>query len=224
MTDDPALFLLSFLSTFTFLAAAAYFLSAKLAAAGYDISRVILIGLDEKSPPPDMPLNTAYTQFVALALAVASSVFVYLKFVASMSLLRPLRRLTRPQSAHPCSTQRSSSSLPSERKSSSLPTPPCPSFPPSRVPPPHPLRFSYRFALPRPDDVLGLPIGQHISISAEIDGKEITRSYTPTSSDDDLGHFDLLIKVLPPPLSRTHLTLPSLTKRATSPAMSPSSK
>jgi ferredoxin-NADP reductase len=54
---------------------------------------------------------------------------------------------------------------------------------------------SYRFALPRPDDVLGLPIGQHISVSAEINGKEIMRSYTPTSSDDDLGHFDLLIKV-----------------------------
>lgn len=53
----------------------------------------------------------------------------------------------------------------------------------------------YRFALPHPSDVLGLPIGQHISVSAEINGKEIMRSYTPTSSDDDLGHFDLLIKV-----------------------------
>ncbi|KAI0283313.1 NADH-cytochrome b5 reductase 1 [Russula aff. rugulosa BPL654] len=52
----------------------------------------------------------------------------------------------------------------------------------------------YRFALPQPSDVLGLPIGQHISVSAEINGKEIMRSYTPTSSDDDLGHFDLLIK------------------------------
>lgn len=54
---------------------------------------------------------------------------------------------------------------------------------------------SYRFGLPHPEDVLGLPIGQHISVSAEINGKEIMRSYTPTSSDDDLGHFDLLIKV-----------------------------
>jgi cytochrome-b5 reductase len=54
---------------------------------------------------------------------------------------------------------------------------------------------SYRFALPHPNDVLGLPIGQHISISAQINGKEVMRSYTPTSSDDDLGHFDLLIKV-----------------------------
>lgn len=49
--------------------------------------------------------------------------------------------------------------------------------------------------MPHPQDVLGLPIGQHISVSAEINGKTITRSYTPTSSDDDLGHFDLLIKV-----------------------------
>ena len=34
-------------------------------------------------------------------------------------------------------------------------------------------------------------------MSAEINGKEIMRSYTPTSSDDDLGHFDLLVKVCP---------------------------
>jgi cytochrome-b5 reductase len=53
---------------------------------------------------------------------------------------------------------------------------------------------SYRFGLPNPDDVLGLPIGQHISVQAEINGKPIMRSYTPTSSDDDKGHFDLMIK------------------------------
>ena len=63
--------------------------------------------------------------------------------------------------------------------------------------------FSYRFALPHPQDVLGLPIGQHISVQAEIDGKEIMRSYTPTSSDDDLGYFDLLIKVSYPLVSLT---------------------
>lgn len=54
---------------------------------------------------------------------------------------------------------------------------------------------SYRFALPRKDACLGLPIGQHVSVMAEINGKQISRSYTPTTSDDDLGHFDLLIKV-----------------------------
>jgi len=47
---------------------------------------------------------------------------------------------------------------------------------------------------PAPTTSSVCPIGQHISISAEINGKDITRSYTPTSSDDDLGHFDLLIK------------------------------
>jgi len=55
----------------------------------------------------------------------------------------------------------------------------------------------YRYSLPKPTDVLGLPIGQHISVQAEINGKQVMRSYTPTSSDDDLGHFDLLIKTYP---------------------------
>ncbi|KAG9038007.1 NADH-cytochrome b5 reductase [Tulasnella sp. JGI-2019a] len=52
----------------------------------------------------------------------------------------------------------------------------------------------YRFGLPRPDDILGVPIGQHITVAAEINGKIVARSYTPTSSDDDKGHFDLVIK------------------------------
>ncbi|KAK8850722.1 NADH-cytochrome b5 reductase 1 [Kwoniella newhampshirensis] len=52
----------------------------------------------------------------------------------------------------------------------------------------------YRFELPRPTDCLGLPIGQHISVAAEIDGKQIMRSYTPTTLDDDKGHFDLVVK------------------------------
>ncbi|CAD1813046.1 NADH-cytochrome b5 reductase 1 [Candida parapsilosis] len=52
----------------------------------------------------------------------------------------------------------------------------------------------YRFGLPKPTDTLNLPIGQHISIGAIIDGKEIVRSYTPISTSDQRGHFDLLIK------------------------------
>lgn len=57
----------------------------------------------------------------------------------------------------------------------------------------------YRFALPRPTDILGLPIGQHISIAATLPGqpKEVVRSYTPISSDLDLGRVDLLIKAYP---------------------------
>lgn len=55
----------------------------------------------------------------------------------------------------------------------------------------------YRFGLPSATDSLGLPIGQHVSIMAEINGKEVMRSYTPTSSDADKGYFDLLIKAYP---------------------------
>ena len=53
----------------------------------------------------------------------------------------------------------------------------------------------YRFELPKPDDVLGLPVGSHIAIMAEINGKRISRSYTPTTPEQDKGHFDLVIKV-----------------------------
>ncbi|KAF8328153.1 putative NADH-cytochrome b5 reductase [Cantharellus anzutake] len=52
----------------------------------------------------------------------------------------------------------------------------------------------YRFGLPDPEDNLGLPAGQHITIAAEIDGKDIVRNYTPTTGNDDLGHFDLVVK------------------------------
>jgi cytochrome-b5 reductase len=60
----------------------------------------------------------------------------------------------------------------------------------------------YRFKLPTETSILGLPIGQHISIGAELaqpDGtkKEVVRSYTPISGDHVSGHFDLLIKSYP---------------------------
>lgn len=61
----------------------------------------------------------------------------------------------------------------------------------------------YRFGLPRSDDVIGLPIGQHITVAADIDNKTVARSYTPTSSNEDTGHFDLVVKV-------RSLQLPSL--------------
>lgn len=42
----------------------------------------------------------------------------------------------------------------------------------------------------------GLPIGQHIFLSAVIDNAPVIRSYTPVSSDDDVGYMDLVIKVI----------------------------
>lgn len=53
----------------------------------------------------------------------------------------------------------------------------------------------FRFALPSGNQVLGLPIGQHIFLSAVIDSSPVIRSYTPVSSDDDVGYMDLVIKV-----------------------------
>lgn len=53
----------------------------------------------------------------------------------------------------------------------------------------------FRFELHHPEDVVGLPIGQHMSVKADVDGKTIFRSYTPVSSDDEKGYFDLIIKV-----------------------------
>lgn len=41
----------------------------------------------------------------------------------------------------------------------------------------------------------GLPIGQHIHISAKIDDDLVIRSYTPVSSDEDQGFVDLVVKV-----------------------------
>lgn len=55
----------------------------------------------------------------------------------------------------------------------------------------------YRFALPRSGDVLGLPIGQHITITAHLGDKDYTKAYTPISSDFDEGHFELLVKHYP---------------------------
>ncbi|XP_063479062.1 NADH-cytochrome b5 reductase 3 isoform X2 [Symphalangus syndactylus] len=53
----------------------------------------------------------------------------------------------------------------------------------------------FRFALPSPQHILGLPVGQHIYLSARIDGNLVIRPYTPVSSDDDKGFVDLVIKV-----------------------------
>ncbi|KZM27313.1 Cytochrome-b5 reductase [Ascochyta rabiei] len=57
--------------------------------------------------------------------------------------------------------------------------------------------FRYSFKLPNPRDVVGLPIGQHVAIKATIDGKSVTRSYTPTSNNLDTGLLELVIKVYP---------------------------
>ncbi|CAO2040533.1 unnamed protein product [Urochloa humidicola] len=53
----------------------------------------------------------------------------------------------------------------------------------------------FRFALPSPDQKLGLPVGKHVYVCASIGGKLCMRAYTPTSSVDEVGHVELLIKI-----------------------------
>jgi cytochrome-b5 reductase len=66
----------------------------------------------------------------------------------------------------------------------------------------------FRFALPTPDSVLGLPVGQHISLRCinPATEKPHMRSYTPTTSNDDRGYFDLVVKIYPTGVLGQHLT------------------
>ncbi|NXD63980.1 NB5R2 reductase, partial [Eolophus roseicapillus] len=48
----------------------------------------------------------------------------------------------------------------------------------------------FRFGLPSPDHKLGLPVGQHVYLSAKIDGNLVIRAYTPVSSDETKGYVD----------------------------------
>ncbi|KAI4337766.1 hypothetical protein L6164_016142 [Bauhinia variegata] len=53
----------------------------------------------------------------------------------------------------------------------------------------------FRFSLPSEDQVMGLPVGKHIFLLATIAGKLCMRAYTPTSSVDEVGYFDLVVKI-----------------------------
>ncbi|XP_016069450.1 PREDICTED: NADH-cytochrome b5 reductase 2 [Miniopterus natalensis] len=53
----------------------------------------------------------------------------------------------------------------------------------------------FRFGLPSPEHVLGLPVGNYVHLLANIDDDLVVRAYTPVSSDDDQGFVDLIIKI-----------------------------
>jgi cytochrome-b5 reductase len=56
----------------------------------------------------------------------------------------------------------------------------------------------FRFKLPSDKHRLGLPVGSHCLLRCEdSDGKPVSRPYTPVSSDDELGFFELIVKVYP---------------------------
>lgn len=53
----------------------------------------------------------------------------------------------------------------------------------------------FRFKLPSEQHVLGLPVGQHIYLTARINDSLLIRPYTPISAADASGYMQLLIKV-----------------------------
>ncbi|KAJ7102210.1 ferredoxin reductase-like C-terminal NADP-linked domain-containing protein [Mycena belliarum] len=176
---DQLAFLFSVAATFAALALLQSYLTAKLAAAGYIFADVILIGLPRKDAPGyygmdfhavDIPYLGTH-DLVALASnpAVLVSGALILATVVWATLINTGSRKT----LDPKIWQE----FPLEKKTQISPN-----------------TAIYRFSLPSANAILGLPVGKHISVSAEINGKDITRSYTPISSDDQKGSFDLLIK------------------------------
>lgn len=57
--------------------------------------------------------------------------------------------------------------------------------------------YRLAFTLPATDTVLGLPIGQHVTIKGDVSGESVSRSYTPVSNNSDRGVLELVIKVYP---------------------------
>ncbi|KAL3731857.1 hypothetical protein ACJRO7_028684 [Eucalyptus globulus] len=56
----------------------------------------------------------------------------------------------------------------------------------------------FKFALPTPTSVLGLPVGQHVLCKGkDSDGEDAVSPYTPITGDSDLGYFELVVKMYP---------------------------
>jgi len=173
------LFLFSFLSVFAALFFLSSFLGQKLRENGYDISKLILYGLPASSHPPQHTVSQI----------MAASAPSFLQNISQSDLTRPLALALAGLSTVFVYYRFSNS-----KRKPALDANEWKSFPLKEKIIVSPNTAIYRFELPHPQDVLGLPTGQHISVSAEIGGKNIIRSYTPTTNDEDQGHFDLLIK------------------------------
>ncbi|KAG6813084.1 hypothetical protein H0H92_014143 [Tricholoma furcatifolium] len=194
MNRYQAVFLASLLITFSSLVALFHYLNRKLVAAGYDVSRIILIGL----PPNPTPKSGRVTMadinsivdniknidlkavdipgigtFDLVEAATSPAVVITAAIVFATAFYAKVLHTGRTKPLSATEWQQ----YPLEKKIIVSPN-----------------TAIYRFSLPHKQDVLGLPVGQHISVCAEINGKDVVRSYTPVSNDDDRGHFDLLIK------------------------------
>ncbi|KAB5539141.1 hypothetical protein DKX38_016674 [Salix brachista] len=56
----------------------------------------------------------------------------------------------------------------------------------------------FRFSLPTPKSLLGLPAGKHVVCRGrDSEGQEVTRPYTPITLDSQDGYFELVVKMYP---------------------------
>ncbi|KAF9365909.1 hypothetical protein BGX34_007593 [Mortierella sp. NVP85] len=53
----------------------------------------------------------------------------------------------------------------------------------------------FRFAFGQPNQLLGLPLGNHVFLRVKTNDSTYVRAYTPTSLPDRQGHLDLVVKV-----------------------------
>lgn len=53
----------------------------------------------------------------------------------------------------------------------------------------------FRFGLPSPEHRIGLPVGKHVFVYANVNGQNVVRAYTPITGDEEKGRLDMLIKV-----------------------------
>lgn len=63
---------------------------------------------------------------------------------------------------------------------------------------------AFRFGLPENAALDMLP-GDHLHLHFDLDGEEITRPYTPSSTPDDTGFFELIVKRYPTGLMSSYL-------------------
>ena len=63
---------------------------------------------------------------------------------------------------------------------------------------------AFRFSLPENTALDMLP-GDHLHVHFDLDGEEITRPYTPASTPDDTGFFELIVKRYPTGIMSSYL-------------------
>jgi len=192
MPNKPQLvFLLSFLVVFSSLLLLSHFIKTKLNEAGYHISHLILIGL------PPVTHNQPMSGRVEVE-NIPGQAAHFLKNTVTAGELNLLNVASSPAFLVAAAAIVLATVFYAKVFNSARPKPLDPSiwkeFPLQKKTQVSPNTAIYSFKLPHAEDVLGLPIGQHISVSADINGKNIVRNYTPISQENARGRFELIIK------------------------------